>query len=84
MQRNILVLAIAVALAALTASEAQAWGAYHAGYTHVGYGGVQHYGYTATRSPYGSHSSEHAGAYGYGGSSYHSGYSSGNHYGGSS
>ena len=81
MLRNILLLAIAVTLATLTASEAQAWGDYHAGYTHVGYGGVQHVGYTAARTPYGSYSSGHAGAYGYGGGSVHAGYAGGYRYG---
>jgi hypothetical protein len=47
----------AVALAALLAlavpSKAQAYGAYHAGYTTCGAGGVQHYGSTAATGPYG-------------------------------
>ena len=60
---------IALAVAALTlttASEAHAYGACHAGYTHVGPNGVQHVGYTAASGP--------------GGSAYHS--SSGGSYGG--
>ncbi len=63
----------ALALLLGTTSEAHAWGAAHVGYTHVGYGGVQHYGATAARGPYGSYSSSHVGAYGYGGTSYHAG-----------
>jgi hypothetical protein len=66
----------AVAVAALTlttASKAQAYGACHAGYTHVGPNGVQHVGYTAASGPGGSayHSSGSAsgGAYHYGASS---------------
>ncbi len=56
MNRQFLFVALAVAIAALgTASKAQAWGCYHAGYTHVGAGGVSHYGYMAARGPYGSY-----------------------------
>ena len=58
----------------ITASEAQAWGAVHAGYTHVGPAGVQHYGYTAARGPYGGYSAGHVSAYGYGGGAYRAGY----------
>jgi hypothetical protein len=57
MLRKPLFLALASALLALVLSpRVQAWGAYHAGYTSVGYGGVQHYGYTARSGPYGSYS----------------------------
>jgi hypothetical protein len=85
MMRNAFFLALVAGVVALaTANEAQAWGAYHAGYTHVGYGGVQHYGYTAARTPYGAYSGGHESGYGYGGASYHAGYSSGYRYGGES
>jgi hypothetical protein len=67
----------AAALLLATSPKAHAWGACHVGYTHVGYGGVQHYGYTAARGPYGSYSGGHTSAYGYGGGSYHAGYSEG-------
>lgn len=63
----------AVCVALLTPSDARAWGARHVGYTHVGPGGVQHYGATAAVGPYGAYSGAHAGAYGYGGA-YHAGY----------
>jgi hypothetical protein len=76
-------LALAVSAAVLVnASEAHGWGACHYGYTHVGYGGVQHYGYTAARGPYGGmYGGAHYGSTGYG--SAHYGYSAygGAHYG---
>src|SRR5215472_6556227 len=72
----------AAALLLVTSPKAHAWGAFHAGYTHVGYGGVQHYGYTAARGPYGgAYGGAHYGSYGaYGG--YHAGYGYGGAYGG--
>jgi hypothetical protein len=74
MLRKTLFLALtATLLALLTAPEAQAWGGRHVGYTHVGYGGVQHYGRTSVSGPYG--------VYGRGGSSYHAGYGSADRYG---
>jgi hypothetical protein len=82
MLNKTLFLALAATLAALlSSSRAHAWGCYHAGYTHVGYGGVQHYGYTAARGPYGSYSGGHVSGYGYGGG-YHAGYGYGDRYGG--
>jgi hypothetical protein len=72
----------ALLLTLLVAPEVQAWGAYHSGYTHVGYGGVQHYGSTTLVGPYGGvYSGSHGGSYGYGGG-YHYGYHSGYGYGG--
>jgi hypothetical protein len=80
----------ALLLALLVAPEVQAWGAYHSGYTHVGYGGVQHYGSTTAVGPYGSYSGSHYGSYGAGGSSHYGsssaygsrgGYEEGYHYG---
>src|SRR5438046_1701605 len=72
MLRKPLFLAIAsTMLALLLTPKVQAWGAYHAGYTHAGYGGVQHYGYSARSGPYGS-SSGTRGFSSYGGTtSYH-------------
>src|SRR5262245_59487256 len=70
-------LAVAATTATLlTSSRAQAWGAYHVGFTHYGAGGFSHYGRTAVVGPYGGYSSAHFGAYGAGGS-YHGGYSGG-------
>jgi hypothetical protein len=82
MSRKIVVLAFATVVATLLmASEAQAWGCAHVGFTHVGYGGVQHYGRTVAAGPYGMYSGGHVGGYGYGGA-YHAGYGYGGAYGG--
>jgi hypothetical protein len=75
MFRNALLAATAAALITLlSATEAHAWGAAHVGYTHVGPSGVYHYGATDVRTPYGAYGGAHAGAYGYGGATYHAGY----------
>jgi hypothetical protein len=77
MKRQILFGALAtIALVLATASKAQAWGCCHAGYTHVGYGGVQHYGSTTVTGRYGNtYSGAHYGSTSaYGG--YHAGYGS--------
>jgi hypothetical protein len=79
--KTILVGAAALVAVLVSTSQAQAWGAYHAGYTHVGYGGVQHYGHTTAVGPYGAYSGSHYGSYG-GGGAYHAGYGEGYHYGG--
>jgi hypothetical protein len=67
-----LFLVTAVTLATLgAASTARGWGAFHAGYTHVGPGGVYHYGRTAAFGPYGGYAGARFGAYGgYGGYGY--------------
>jgi hypothetical protein len=71
MLRKALIVTIVVGLMALlTPTNAQAWGAAHFGYTHVGPGGVYHYGRTAAVGPYGAYSGAHVGGYGYGGA-YH-------------
>jgi hypothetical protein len=78
MQRQALFLALGTSLVAvLTAREARAWGAYHVGYTHVGYGGVQHYGRTYAYGARGVY----AGGRGYGHAGYHAGYAYGDPYG---
>ncbi len=57
MQWKLLFLALATIILVLgTSSKAQAWGAYHAGYTHVGPSGAYHAGYTAAAGPHGSSS----------------------------
>jgi hypothetical protein len=76
---------IAAAVTLLWAtSQVHAYGAAHAGYTHVGPNGVQHVGYTAHSGPYSSggtvHTSGTTGAGGAYGSTYHTG--SGGTYGG--
>jgi hypothetical protein len=83
MLRKSLFVAITAALVAmLTPTDAHAWGARHVGYTHVGPYGVQHYGATVAHGPNGVYSGSHAGAYGYGGASYHAGSAYGASYGG--
>jgi hypothetical protein len=59
-------------LALLTTTHAQAYGAAHVGYTHVGPNGVQHYGATAAKGPNGAAYSSHGGAYGASGSAHYS------------
>ena len=71
---RVLLVTLAVIAAVLwTAAPAHAYGACHAGYTHVGPNGVQHVGYNAAAGPYGSGGSVHASSYGAGGA-YHAGY----------
>jgi hypothetical protein len=93
MLRKTLFLTLAALLLVLvTSTKAQAWGCYHAGFTHVGYGGVQHYGRTGFGgyggyggfSHYGSTSygGYHYGSTSYGGERYGGAYG-GYHYGGS-
>jgi hypothetical protein len=76
---------LTVLLSLALSSKAQAWGAYHVGYTHYSpYTGVHHYGYTTAHTggygggSGGAHYGYHYGSTGYGGG-YHYGY----HYGGS-
>jgi hypothetical protein len=72
--KTVFVAVAGMLLSLLTASKAQAWGACHVGYTHIGYGGVQHYGRTVGVGPYGGgYSAGRYGSYGaYGG--YRAGY----------
>jgi hypothetical protein len=65
MFRKPLVLAGAALLVALAvSSKAQAWGAYHVGYTHYSpYTGLHHYGYTEAYRGYG-YGGYHYGGYG--------------------
>jgi hypothetical protein len=83
MFRKFLFLTLAAAAVTLvTSSQAQAWGGFHVGYTHVGAFGVQHYGRTVGVGPYGRvYSGGHYGAYGYGGGVYRAGYGYGDRYG---
>ncbi len=68
MMRKSLPLVLAALLAMLlTTSRAQAWGAYHVGFTHVGYGGVYHYGRTGVAGYGGYGGVARYGAVGYGG-----------------
>jgi hypothetical protein len=81
MSRQALVGMFAITLVTVfMASELHAWGAYHVGYTHVGYGGIQHYGRTVAYGPGGVYAGGRA--YGYGGyGGYHVGYGYGVPYG---
>jgi len=76
MLRQTFFLAVAALLVALaTSSDAQAWGAYHVGYTHYGpVTGFSHYGATGVGGLYGG--AYHSSAYHYGGYG-HGGYSAG-------
>ena len=84
MLRKAFVLAAAVTLLSLlTASKAQAWGAYHVGYTHVGPYGVQHWGRTAYGGYGGYGGYRYGSAYRYGGLGDYGAYRYGGyHYGG--
>ena len=71
MLRKIVFPALAAALLALlVSSQARAWGGYHVGYTHVGYGGVYHYGRTGFYGGYGDRYGGYGGGYRYGGYRY--------------
>ncbi|MCA9068197.1 MAG: hypothetical protein KDA84_04705 [Planctomycetaceae bacterium] len=75
MSRQLSILSVvAFVIALATCSQADAWPGYHVGVTHVGMGGVQHYGRTGYAGPRGYGSVSHYGATGgglYGG--YHVG-----------
>lgn len=73
---------VAVAWTLGTATELNAYGARHVGYTHIGPAGVYHAGRTVGYGPGGAFSTGHVGAYGYGGSYYRGGYGAGYGYGG--
>ena len=76
MTKTILLPAIAAALAALLMpTPADAYGAAHVGYTHVGPNGVYHASDTVARGPEGNtYAAGHTTAVGAGGSAYHSSY----------
>ena len=52
-RKNLLVALAALLLVPATSARAHAWGAYHAGFTHIGPDGVQHYGRTGFAGPLG-------------------------------
>jgi hypothetical protein len=72
-RKNIIASAAALAVTLLAASQVQAYGACHAGYTHVGPNGVQHVGYSGASGPYGAGGSVHETSVGPGGT-YHAAY----------
>lgn len=73
---------VAILLLSVSAPDARAWGAYHAGFTHVGPGGAYHWGRTAAVGPYGGAAWGRAGGYGAYGGAYRGGYGYGARYGG--
>lgn len=77
MYRKILIPALAATLVTLlVSSQAQAFGGYHAEYTHVGPNGVYHVQGTEVGGAGGAYGGAHATAVGgTGGSTYHPGYS---------
>src|SRR5262245_34664226 len=81
LRKTLFLVAAAALLTLCTSSRAHAWGAMHVGYTHFGYGGIQHYGRTVGVGPYGAFSTGHVGGIGYGGGVYHAGYGVGGVYG---
>src|SRR5262249_12798046 len=74
--------AVAVLAALLMPSKADAWGAAHVGYPHVGPGGVYHAGRTVAAGPGGVYAGGRAGGVGYGGGAYRAGYGGAVGYGG--
>jgi hypothetical protein len=70
MKKILCIALVAAAASLMTSTKAQAWGAAHVGYTHVGPEGVQHYGRTAAYGPSGAYSGAHYGSYGAYGSSH--------------
>jgi hypothetical protein len=83
MEKILYIALVAAAAFLMTSAKAQAWGAAHVGYTHVGPSGVQHYGRTVAAGPNGAYSGGHYGSYGASGS-YHAAYGHSETYGHSS
>lgn len=71
LRKTLLSAALAGLVSLLLSAEAQAWGGYHVGYTHVGPGGVQHVGATGYRGPAGG--GAYRGGYAYGAGGYRGG-----------
>ncbi len=83
MLNKLILPAVVAALMVLTMpSQVEAYGAAHAGYTHVGPGGAYHTSATAVAGPRGVDMTGHTTAVGYGGGVYHSGYGAAAGYGG--
>jgi hypothetical protein len=79
MMNKMIAIAMSITALLMIPSTVDAYGAAHVGYTHVGPNGVQHYGATETRTPYGtSYHSSASGSSAYGGAyhgeTYHAGY----------
>jgi hypothetical protein len=71
-RKTLFVAAAAILGAIATPSRTDAYGCYHAGYTHYSSAtGLHHYGYTeASRGGYGAHYGTQYGGYHYGGARY--------------
>jgi hypothetical protein len=74
LNKIILLVAVATLTALLTPSRVDAYGAAHAGYTHVGPNGVYHTSETVARGPGGTYEAGRTTAYGERGGAYHAGY----------
>jgi hypothetical protein len=84
MMKTLLVTLAAVLVSLLAASEAQAWGGFHRGFTyHSPGGGFYHTGSTAAYGPYGEHTASRSFGYNPSTGFYHSGYGQTSGYGGS-
>jgi hypothetical protein len=93
LRKTVFLAVLAVLFLLASSTKAHAWGAYHVGFTHVGYGGVYHYGRTYVgglgyRGLYGGYRYGYGGLYGahyrygYGGYYGTPAYGEGGYYGG--
>jgi hypothetical protein len=83
LKKTLLVLFAAVLLTLASASQAQSWGAYHAGYyNYNSSGGWTHYGNAGVYGPYGEHTHTGTTSYNPGSGWSHSGYGQTTGYGG--
>ena len=69
LRKTVILGATAMVVTLLTSGTAHGWGAFHAGFTHIGPAGAFHYGTTSVGGPYGAYSGAHYGAVGAGGGS---------------
>jgi hypothetical protein len=76
MSKKIILATLAIGLVALLPATVSAYGACHAGYTHVGPNGAYHTGTTVGYGPHGAYETSHTTAVS-GGGAYHEGYSAG-------
>ena len=72
LNKSITLSIVAAVAALLMPSKADAYGAAHYGYTHVGSNGVYHTGRTVASTPTGVYGAGHTSAYRAGGGAYHS------------
>lgn len=74
-RRFLFAIALSITMTAFAAQDADAWGAFHRGYTHVGPRGAYHVGVNRVATPYGVRTTETVRGVGPGG--YHVGYAYG-------